>query len=288
MAARVDVAWHRPMRVLVTRPEPDAQRWVEGLRARGFAAQALPLIAIAPAADAPEVARVWQQLESWRALMFVSRNAVEHFFAALPVKLIEEKPWRGAQLQTRAWAPGPGTCEALVLAGVDAALIDSPSADAEQFDSQHLWRVVEPQVAASDRVLIVRGCGSSGGLEAADHAKAESGAELVGRDWLARKLAAASAQVDFLTVYQRLPPAWSEAQLALAAQAAGAESVWLFSSAQALANLAHCLPGQDWRTARAVATHPRIAQAARTLGFAVVCLSRPSLDEVAASIESIA
>ena len=47
------------------------------------------------------------------------------------------------------------------------------------------------------------------------------------------------------------------------------------------------LPAQDWRAARAVATHPRIAQAATDTGFGVVCLSRPALPEVVASIESI-
>ncbi|MGE3348297.1 MAG: uroporphyrinogen-III synthase, partial [Ramlibacter sp.] len=40
--------------------------------------------------------------------------------------------------------------------------------------------------------------------------------------------------------------------------------------------------------ARAVATHPRIAQAAREAGFGVVCESRPALADVVASIESFA
>ena len=58
-------------------------------------------------------------------------------------------------------------------------------------------------------------------------------------------------------------------------------------SSLAAACMLQWLPAQDWGRARAVATHPRIAQAARQAGFAVVCESRPTLDEVVASIESV-
>ena len=71
-------------------------------------------------------------------------------------------------------------------------------------------------------------------------------------------------------------------------QAASDGSLWLFSSAQALANLVVRMPGQDWGRARAVATHPRIAQAARDAGFSVVSESRPDMDDLVASIESLA
>ena len=37
---------------------------------------------------------------------------------------------------------------------------------------------------------------------------------------------------------------------------------------------------------RALATHPRIAQAARDAGFSVVSESRPGMDDLVASIES--
>lgn len=90
-----------------------------------------------------------------------------------------------------------------------------------------------------------------------------------------------------MVAYQRCAPTWSAQQLALARQAASDGAVWLFSSAQALANLQRLLPGQDWSGARAVATHPRIAAAVRNAGFGVVCESRPVLAEMVASIESI-
>ena len=47
------------------------------------------------------------------------------------------------------------------------------------------------------------------------------------------------------------------------------------------------LPDQDWGQARALVTHPRIAQAARAAGFGSVQECRPALADVVASIESL-
>nr|MBP6778299.1 uroporphyrinogen-III synthase [Piscinibacter sp.] len=64
--------------------------------------------------------------------------------------------------------------------------------------------------------------------------------------------------------------------------------VWLFSSSEAIDNLAALAGSQaDWSQARAVATHGRIAERARRLGLADVGLARPSLDAVSACIQSM-
>lgn len=67
-------------RVIVTRPLQDARHWVQQLQQGGFAAEAFPLIDIAPAADAEAAGRAWQALGGYAACMFVSGNAVEYFF----------------------------------------------------------------------------------------------------------------------------------------------------------------------------------------------------------------
>ena len=108
-----------------------------------------------------------------------------------------------------------------------------------------------------------------------------------GRDWITRQWKQAGAQVDFVGVYQRQAPQLNDAQLARARAASSDGSVWLFSSSQGIDNLRGLLPGQQWAQARAIATHPRIAQAARIAGFGVVCESRPSLEAVAAALESL-
>jgi len=86
--------------------------------------------------------------------------------------------------------------------------------------------------------------------------------------------------------YVRAAPAWSDAQLAAAREAASDGSLWLFSSSEAASQLPLLLPGQDWSPARALATHPRIAEAVRALGFGSVQASRSGWDDVLASIES--
>jgi uroporphyrinogen-III synthase len=46
------------------------------------------------------------------------------------------------------------------------------------------------------------------------------------------------------------------------------------------------MPEQAWSSARALATHVRIAEAARQAGFAVARLARGDLDAVARALES--
>ncbi len=252
------------MRVFVTRPEDEARRWVRELRQRGIDALSLPLIAILPATRSEPLRQSWDSLAGYRAVMFVSGNAVRHFFGQRPAGAAWPK-------QTRAWATGGGTSESLLEVGMAASLVDSPPPQSAQFDSETLWQQVAAQVSPGDAVLIVRGGDASG--------------QAAGRDWLADQLAAAGVRVDTVVAYVRGIPQLDASQLALA-QAGATDAAWLLSSSQAIAHLQALLPAQDWHAARAVATHPRIAQAARRAGFGVVCESRPSVDAVMAALES--
>jgi len=262
-------------RVIVTRPLREAQGWVREFSAAGLSAVALPLIDIRPVDDPAPVQRAWRQLADYVGVMFVSANAVDGFFASKP----PSSPSFCAHeaVKTRAWATGPGTAAALQRAGVAAECLDAPPLDAAQFDSEALWQRVGATVQPGQRVLIVRGSDGQN----------DSAVQGVGRDWFAKRVGEAGAAVDFVVSYQRARPHLDAAQLQLARAAAADGSVWLFSSSEALAHLLACLPGQDWRAARAVATHARIAAAARQAGFGVVHESRPALSDIRASIESM-
>jgi uroporphyrinogen-III synthase len=263
------------MRLIVTRPEREAQRWVQSLSDAGFEALALPLIALAPAADQAALHSAWLRLDDYVAVMFVSGNAVDHFFAAKPAPALCFSSH--SAIKTRAWATGPGTTAALLRAGVPASLIDAPAADAAQFDSEALWQVVGTRLLPGQRVLIVRGSDASG----------VGSTQGVGREWFANRVAQAAAQVDFVVAYQRGLPDLKDEDLLLARRAATDGSVWLFSSSEAIVNLQALLPRQNWARARAVATHARIAEAARAAGFGVVRESSPKLAQLLASIESL-
>lgn len=265
------------MRVLVTRPVSEAAAWMTGLTAAGHDAVALPLIDISPAPDSADVLAAWEAVPTCQAIMFVSAAAVKHFFSAAQT---QHNPYWD---HTRCWATGLGTRKALLQAGVPEALIDCPDAKAGQFDSEALWQVVAHKVVPQQTVMIVRGTEASLGNDD-DQALAKG----VGRDWLAQTLHNAGVPVRWVVSYQRGLPEWSPAQLHLAAAASTDGSVWCFSSSQAIAFLQRLLPQQSWASARCIATHPRIADAARRLGFGQVSLSRPLLDEVVASLESLA
>lgn len=277
------------MRVVVTRPESDAQSWVQGLQGAGFEPLLLPLIGIGPVQETVPLQQAWHGLAGYAAVMFVSGNAVKHFFSSKP----PVTPVFSAQsaIKTRAWATGPGTVRILLRAGVPASLLDSPPLESDQFDSEALWAVIHGQVQPGMRVLIVRGADSaipSGPAMSADTALGVDQALTgTGRDWLAGQLKDAGADADVVVAYQRCAPDLSARQQSQAQAAASDGSVWLFSSSEAIANLAALLPGQSWQAARAVATHSRIAVNARKLGFGVVCESRPLLASVVASIESM-
>lgn len=264
------------VRVIVTRPERDAAGWVQALQAHGLQAEALPLIEIAALPETPALQQAWREISAYSALMFVSGNAVDGFFAsnraAALVKSAQAAPDSIANSGLRWLAPGPGTVAALRRVGVPEALIDAPAPDAGQFDSEALWAVVGQRPWQGRRVLIVRGQGAGQDLAGG-----------TGRDWLARQFTAAGARVDVVAVYQRRAPVFTESQRQRIEAAAHDGSVWLLSSSEALAHL----PAGDWSRARAVATHPRIAEAARAAGWGVVVQSRPEITDIVGSIESM-
>jgi uroporphyrinogen-III synthase len=267
------------MRVIVTRPRHEAERWALELSALAFEAVALPLIQVGPVADPSDLMQAWQHLGDYVGVMFVSGNAVEQFFSSKPATVMGFNAQTDAQ--TRAWATGPGTAKALWRCGVAAQLIDAPPPAAGQFDSEALWRVVAMQVRAGDRVLIVRGA------QQAANPKSD-GLLGNGRDWFAKQLAQVGAHVDFVVAYQRGAPEFSHFDFELARQASSDGSVWLFSSTEALTNLGALLPGQSWDAAIALATHPRIATAVKNAGFGVVLESRPTLTDVVVCLKHLA
>lgn len=292
-------------RVIVTRPAHDAAMWVEQLKGNGVDAVALPLIEIAAASSAfDELAlrTAKENLARYAACMFVSGNAVEHFFKEfVPFGEVSRARAATETIATdalrlpaalRFLAPGPGTAQALRSAGVPANRIDCPPPDAGQFDSAALWAVIGSRDWRGLRVLLVRGHTDElpGGLDTQPNAPADGPLAVAApRDWLTQQWQAAGCEVDVVNVYERRAPGLTAQQLELARAASCDGSVWLFSSSEAVANLvrARALAGTDWTAARAVATHPRIVQTVQAAGWGTVAPSRPSLPEIVRVLRSI-
>ena len=109
------------MKVIVTRPLAEAQTWVAQLQAKGLDAIALPLIEIAAAKDSQVVANARDNASHYAAIMFVSSNAVRHFYmknqaiAAVNIaySAINNKALSDLSNEApRYWATGPGTAKA--------------------------------------------------------------------------------------------------------------------------------------------------------------------------------
>ena len=254
-----------PLCLLVTRPQPQADAWVERLRADGIDAQALPLLEISAVVDLSALHTAWHDLPRYALAMFVSPNAVSHFFAARPAELSAQ----GWPPGTRAAATGPGTLQALQMAGVPAALCVAPPADAPRFDSAALWELLRGESWSGREVLVLRGDG--------------------GRDEFAIDLRAAGAAVHFTQAYHR-GPAQPNAIERVRLERAIAEPeshLWWLSSAEAVGYLPQLAAGADWSASQALASHPRIAERARELGFGRVFEASPTLDAVRASLAQI-
>ncbi len=266
-------------RLIVTRPLQQAVPWQRVLREMGHEAVALPLIEIAPVEsedDSQALELAWGRLKSFDALMFVSSSAAQAFLKPNRLFAGVETTQRAIELivnehpNIRLWATGQGTVASLRSLGIPEHRIDAPSAQAGQFDSEALWQVVQSQVHSACKVLILRG--------------RDVGVFDSSRDWLAQQIMASGGVAQKLVVYERRAPRWSLAQTAQCRAWLRDGSIWLLSSTQALR---HLPAGLDVSQGICICTHERISQAARSRGFSVVCTSRPTLQDVAASIKSL-
>lgn len=264
--------------IVVTRPQPQGQHWVAQLQQHGFSAIALPLMEIGPATSVAATQSLQTALASgtqYRALMFVSANAVQHFFEHPLVQAANITAW---QFATRCWAPGPGTTQALQSTGISHSQIDAPPDDATQFDSEALWNVVAPQIRPGDRILVVRGTSNDNSQQG------------TGRQWLTEQLTHRGASTTLVSVYERRPPVASEQLLTEITVLRQHRAIWLFSSSECIAHLEHLtqpLSPADWQTHQALTTHPRITERARQLGFGYVKECKPAMPNVCAALESL-
>lgn len=252
--------------LVITRPQPDADRWVAQLHDLGCEALALPLIEVGPVPEAMRLQPKIEGVANYDAVMWVSGNAVTRFFAR------RHGAWPTG---TRCWAPGPGTAQVLRSVGVNPDLIDAPLVEGGQYDSEALWHVISSQVRRGVRILLVRG-----------RTQGETGEQGNGRDWLLQRFQAAGAVVDLMAIYERRCPVWDDAARARAEGLRVSGQAWLFSSSESVSNLPQLLPGADWSQVPAVATHDRIAQALSAQGFQNIRVCRPMPQDVAATLLS--
>ena len=130
--------------ILITRPARQAGGFAQKVAVLGGTPVIFPAIVILPPSDPAPLARAHAGLPEYNFAIFISANAVE-YGAPDPGK------WPAALV---AFAPGPGTAEALAAVGIGGALIPATT-----FDSEGLLALPELASVHGKRVLIFRGDG---------------------------------------------------------------------------------------------------------------------------------
>ena len=238
------------------------------LRAAGVTVHKFALIRIEAPADSGPARRCLQRLHDYALALPVSPHAVRAAVALL------DRPWPQA---CAIGVVGPGSAAAVraaLAARGDAlpALIEAP---AQHADSEGLWprlQALRPQGWDGARVLVLRGG--------------------PGREWLSDQLRAAGAQVDQIDVYRRAEPAADAATLQRLHVLLRRDAAWLFSAGEAARHLAALLRAGEsspdaLRDRAALATHARIAEAARQCGFGRVTTCAPGVDDIVAALRAL-
>ena len=236
--------------ILVTRPAQMNAKLAELIRVAGGEAILFPTLEIAEVADSAPLYAIIERLEQFDLAIFISPNAADKGMALIRSK--RELP-PGLKIA----AVGQGSKNALTRQGVAGVLV-APHGN----DSEALLALPELQQVAGWRVVIFRGEG--------------------GRETLAEELKRRGAEVRYAECYRRRKPESDPAPL-LALGESGEIAAITVTSTESARNLRDMLgeatrDGKrlDWlKRTPLFALHPRIAAAARELGWEKVFVTGP-------------
>lgn len=253
--------------VVITRPLAQALPFARQVEAIGREAIVFPLLEILPVPDKAPLEAALADPGRYAMTAFVSPNAIDAAFAVRPV-----------------WPPGTtfavvgeGSRRALARHGVTAAnaRIIAP-ADPARTDSQTLLQALDLDLLRGAKVLIIRG---------------ESGREL-----LADALRGAGADVEQVAAYRRAAPELRPDRRALLLRLLDTGADWVITSSEALRILldlvrAACPDRADeallkLRRQKLIVPHARIADTARSLGFAEPILTGSGDEPLLAALQS--
>lgn len=248
------------LRVLVTRPRQQADKWTLALQSAGATTVSLPLLEIAPYDEGSGPAyqalkaRVLD-LDHYQHAIFVSQNAVR-----CGLRWIDQY-WPQPPLGVAFYAVGSATAALLRDYGLAVVAADG------SMNSETLLQLPSLQQVAQQRVLIFRGSG--------------------GRPLLAGELARRGARVDYCELYERRLPAAAERQLAALAWCRPGDVVAVHSG-ETLTNLcslvsdlakAGILSADCWRQLPLLVPGERVAAQAAQWGFRHIITAPNAADQ---------
>lgn len=225
-------------RILVTRPEGQAERLVNKINQAGGYAIASPALVIAPLAETQGIKDTLLNLDYYQHLIAISSNAARYGLEWMDLY------WPQLPLGLKYWAVGKATAEAMTYPGIQ---INCPE---QGFDSEALLAEPSLQHLENQKVLILRGVG--------------------GRELLAETLRARGAQVDYCELYQRECPDYGIDELDQLIKLQEITDI-VVTSLQALNNLRKILRPDTLASCRILLPSMRVAETARDLPHVINC-----------------
>lgn len=223
-------------RILVCRPQPDADQLCQALQATGAEARALPCIAIQACDPTPQERQYLLDLDHYALVIVTSQFAAQFGLAFL------EQYWPQFPVKQKWLAIGRKTASLLQEAGVNLAH------QGQDMSSEMLMHLPELNSVQGKKVLILKGHG--------------------GRQHLQQSLLNRSARVDVVELYRREKPAYTHDELSQALS--NFQPAWAVClSAETLTNL-HSYATEisyDMKSLRLIVPSKRVAQVANSMGF---------------------
>ncbi|AOE90254.1 Uroporphyrinogen-III C-methyltransferase [Ralstonia solanacearum] len=241
---------------------------VAALERHGLRTLQFPLLDIAPTPNLDDLRAALADPSRYALVVFVSPNAVQQAFAAMP------EGFRWPQ-DVPAAVVGPASAQALAAHGVAAPTYrvirpDSHADDARQ-DSEALYARLGVATLSGREVLIVRGNG--------------------GREWLADRLREAGVAVRTVEAYRRSVPVPDAAAWAALREVLAGRHAWTLTSSEAARNLDSLARAslsaaevEALHAAPCFAPHARIVEQAQSLGFRDVTLTGAGDDRLLAGV----
>ncbi|HUO44054.1 MAG TPA: uroporphyrinogen-III synthase [Burkholderiales bacterium] len=229
--------------IVITRPVAESAQLAELVRAAGGNPILFPGIAIVALDDPAPLLALINRLDRFDLAVFISPSAVDMAFDLIGPR--------------RAWPPalpvaavGAGSVRALRRHGITGVI-----APVERFDSEALLELPPLQSVRGKNIVIFRGVG--------------------GRELLAETLTARGARTEYAECYRRVKPDLDPAVL-YEAWARGELHAITATSSAALRNVAELVGPRgaaQFRATPCFVSHPRIGEAARSLGMSEVIVT---------------
>lgn len=231
----------RDRRVLVCRPQPEAERLAARFRSAGARARTLPLLVREPLAETPVQRGIIQDLDRYQHIIVVSPYAARQLLARI------DTWWPQLPVGIHWYGVGAGTVAVLEAAGL------SPQRAHDGVTSEHLLALPALADIAGTRVLIARGEG--------------------GRDLIPETLRERGAEVTLLPMYRRHCPDNAGPELT-ALTADFKPEVVITLSGETLNNFIALSENSDHNCSHCLLVVParRIARQAQVAGYHRLCV----------------